>query len=73
MTGMEQVKALLDEARALTLDKVIVLGVSEENGSVVIHNVGNDIDAVFLVKAFVSTLELSILEDLYARTKPNLN
>ena len=73
MTDMEQVQALLDEAGAMTLNRVVVLGVSEENGSVIIHNVGSDMDAVFLVKAFVSTLELSILEDLYARTKSKLN
>jgi hypothetical protein len=73
MTDMEQVQALLDEAATMDLSKVIVMGVSEGNGSVVIHNVGSDVDAVFLAKAFVSTLELSILEDLYARTKSNLN
>lgn len=73
MTDLEQVKALLDEASSMDLNRVIVLGLSEESGSVIIHNVGNDMDAAFLMKTFVSTLELSILEELYARTKPTLN
>ena len=73
MTDMEQVQALLEEAESMDLSKVIVLGINEENGSVIIHNVGNDIDAMFLLKMFTSTLEVSILEDIYARTKSALN
>lgn len=73
MTNSEQAQALLEEAQTMDLSRVVVLGLSEENGSVIIHNVGSDMDAVFLIKTFVSTLEMSILEDLYARTKSNLN
>jgi hypothetical protein len=73
MTDSEQAQALLEEAQTMDLNRVVVLGLSEENGSVIIHNVGNDMEAVFLIKTFVSTLEMSILEDLYARTKSTLN
>jgi hypothetical protein len=73
MTDLEQAQALLEEAQTMDLNRVVVLGLSEENGSVIIHNVGNDMEAVFLIKTFVSTLEMSILEDLYARTKSTLN
>jgi hypothetical protein len=73
MTDVEEVKAMLAEAKKLDLNRVIILGISEENGSVVIHNAGTDMDAAFLLKTFTSTLEMSIWEDLYARTKPILN
>lgn len=73
MTDLEQVEALLEEAGSMNLNRVVVLGLSEESGSVIIHNVGNDMEAAFLIKTFVSTLEMSILEDIYARTKSALN
>lgn len=60
---------ILDEAKSLELDLVITLGVSEGNGSVILHNVGTDLDALFLMKTFCSTLEMSILEELYDRSK----
>lgn len=73
MTDNEQVEALLMEAKKLDLDTVIILGINEDKGSVIIHNVGTDLDASFLLKTFTSTLEMSILEDLYERLKPTLN
>lgn len=73
MTDSEQAQALLEEAQTMDLNRVVVLGLSEGNGSVIIHNIGSDTEAVFLIKTFVSTLEMSILEDLYARTKSTLN
>ena len=73
MTDSEQAQALLEEAQTMDLNRVVVLGLSEESGSVILHNVGSDMEAVFLIKTFVSTLEMSILEDLYARTKSTLN
>lgn len=73
MTDSEQAQALLEEAQTMDLNRVVVLGLSESNGSVIIHNVGNDMEAAFLIKTFVSTLEMSILEDIYARTKSALN
>lgn len=73
MTDSEQAQALLEEAQTMDLNRVVVLGLSEGNGSVIIHNIGSDMEAVFLIKTFVSTLEMSILEDLYARTKSTLN
>lgn len=73
MTDSEQAQALLEEAQTMDLNRVVVLGLSEGNGSVIIHNIGSYMEAVFLIKTFVSTLEMSILEDLYARTKSTLN
>lgn len=73
MTDNEQVEALLVEAKKLDLDTVIILGINEDKGSVIIHNAGTDLDASFLLKTFTSTLEMSILEDLYERLKPTLN
>jgi hypothetical protein len=66
-------KALLKEAQKLDLDIVIVLGVKEESGSVILHNVETDLDASFLLKTFVATLEMSILEELHERSKNSLN
>lgn len=73
MTDNEEVQALLAEAKNLDLNTVIILGISEDKGSVVIHNAGSDMDASFLLKTFTSTLEMSILEDLYARSRSSLN
>ena len=64
---------LLKEAQGLGLDIVLVLGVKEEGGSVLLHNVDTDLDAAFLLKTFVATLEMSLMEELYGRTKRNLN
>lgn len=69
MTDSEEASQILDEAKKLELDLVITLGVSEGNGSVILHNIGTDLDALFLLKTFCSTLEMSILEELYDRTK----
>lgn len=66
-------KAILREATKLDLDIVLVLGVKEEQGSVILHNVETDLDASFLLKTFVATLEMSILEELYERAKNSLN
>lgn len=66
-------KAILKEAAKLDLDIVLVLGVKEDQGSVILHNVETDLDASFLLKTFVATLEMSILEELHARTKNSLN
>lgn len=66
-------KDLLKESGKLDLDLVIVLGVREEGGSVILHNMENDLDASFLLKTFVATLDLSLLEELYDRTKRGLN
>lgn len=66
-------KKLLEEAMGLDLDIVLVLGVREEGGSVMLHNVDTDLDASFLLKTFVATLDMAILEELYDRTKRNLN
>lgn len=66
-------KAILREAAKLDLDIVLVLGVKEEQGSVILHNVETDLDASFLLKTFVATLEMSILEELYERAKNSLN
>jgi hypothetical protein len=66
-------KVLLKEAGDLALDLVIVLGIREEGGSVMLHNVDSDLDASFLLKTFVATLELSLLEEIYERTKRGLN
>lgn len=73
MTDTDEVKALLEEAGTLGLNTVIILGISEDKGSVALHNAGTDMDASFLLKTFTSTLEMSILEDLYARTKATFN
>ena len=67
------VKAILKEAAKLDLDIVLVLGVKEEQGSVILHNVETDLDAAFLLKTFVATLEMSILEEIYERAKNSLN
>ena len=67
------VKAILKEAAKLDLDIVLVLGVKEEQGSVILHNVETDLDASFLLKTFVATLEMSILEELHERAKNSLN
>lgn len=64
---------LLDEAKKMDLDTVIVLGIKDEGGSVMIHNLDTDLDASFLLKTFAATLDMAILEELYARTKHNLN
>ena len=64
---------LLKEAQGLGLDIVLVLGVKEEGGSVLMHNVETDLDAAFLLKTFIATLEMSLMEELYSRTKRNLN
>jgi hypothetical protein len=64
---------VLEKAGNLDLDIVIVLGVREGKGSVILHNVESDLDASFLLKTFVATLDMSILEELYDRTKHNLN
>lgn len=64
---------ILDEAQKLDLDLVITLGVSEENGSVILHNLGTDLDALFLLKTFVATLEMAILEELYDRSKKGIH
>jgi hypothetical protein len=64
---------LLKEAQGLGLDIVLVLGVKEEGGSVLMHNVETDLDAAFLLKTFIATLEMSLMEELYGRTKRNLN
>lgn len=69
MTEDSDADKILDEAKELDLDLIITLGVSEGNGSVILHNVGTDLDALFLLKTFCSTLEMSILEELYERTK----
>ena len=66
-------KDLLKDSGKLDLDLVIVLGVREEGGSVILHNMENDLDASFLLKTFVATLDLSLLEELYDRTKRGLN
>lgn len=73
MTEEGDAKKLLEEAINLDLDMVIVLGVKEEGGSIILHNVETDIDASFLLKTFVATLEMSLLEELYDRTKRKLN
>lgn len=64
---------ILNEAQKLDLDLVITLGVSEGNGSVILHNLSTDLDALFLLKTFVATLEMSILEELYDRTKKGVH
>jgi hypothetical protein len=64
---------ILNEAQKLDLDLVITLGVSEENGSVILHNLGTDLDALFLLKTFVATLEMAILEELYDRSKKGIH
>ena len=66
-------KNILQEAIGLDLDVVIVLGVKEGRGNVILHNCDTDLDASLIVKTFVATLDVSILEELYARTKRNLN
>ena len=73
MTEDGNAKKLLEEAIGLDLDIVLVLGVREEGGSVMLHNVDTDLDASFLLKTFVATLDMAILEELYERTKRNLN
>jgi hypothetical protein len=73
MTDDGDSKSILQEAINLDLDIVIVLGVKEEKGSVILHNVDTDLDAAFLMKTFVATLDMSIVEELYGRTKRNLN
>jgi len=67
MKDKDEVKALLEEAGNLELNTVLILGISEDRGSVIIHNAGTDLDASFLMKTFTSTLEMSILEDLHAK------
>jgi len=73
MTETGEANDVLEEAGNLGLDIVIVLGVSEGKGSVILHNVESDLDASFLLKTFVATLEMSILEDLHERSKRSLN
>jgi hypothetical protein len=73
MTEDGNANELLKEAQGLGLDIVLVLGVKEEGGSVLLHNVDTDLDAAFLLKTFIATLEMSLMEELYGRTKRNLN
>lgn len=73
MNAEGDAKELLKEAMGLDLDIVIVLGVKEEGGSIMLHNVETDLDASFLLKTFVATLEMTILEELHERTKRALN
>lgn len=73
MNAEGDAKELLKEAMGLDLDIVIVLGVKEEGGSIMLHNVETDLDASFLLKTFVATLEMTILEELHERAKRALN
>lgn len=73
MNAEGDAKELLKEAMGLGLDIVIVLGVKEEGGSIMLHNVETDLDASFLLKTFVATLEMTILEELHERAKRGLN
>lgn len=73
MNAEGDAKELLKEAMGLGLDIVIVLGVKEEGGSIMLHNVETDLDASFLLKTFVATLEMTILEELHERAKRALN
>lgn len=73
MTDASEADEILNEAKKLELDLVITLGVSEGNGSVILHNVGSDLDALFLLKTFCSTLEMSILEELHERSKRGIH
>lgn len=73
MTESGEAKELLNKAIDLDLDIVLVLGIREEGGSVLLHNVDTDLDASFLLKTFVATLDMSILEEIYERSKAALN
>jgi hypothetical protein len=73
MNAEGDAKELLKEAMGLDLDLIIVLGVKEEGGSIMLHNVETDLDASFLLKTFVATLEMTILEELHERAKRALN
>lgn len=73
MSENGSVKEILTQASKIDLDTVILLGVNEEGGSVMIHNADGDLDALALLKTFLATLEVSLLEELYARTKRSLN
>ena len=66
-------KFLLEKAKSMDLDTIIVLGIKDEGDSVMIHNLGSDIEASQLLKVFLASLETELLEELYARTKRNLN
>lgn len=73
MTEDGDASEILDEAKKLDLDLVITLGVSESSGSVILHNLGTDLDALFILKTFVATLEMTILEELYDRSKKGVH
>ena len=73
MSDEGKADALLKEAIGLDLDIVLILGVKEGESSVILHNVESDLDASFLMKTFVATLEMSILEELHERAKRSLN
>lgn len=73
MSDEGNANALLKEAIGLDLDVVLILGVKEGTSSVILHNVESDLDASFLMKTFVATLEMSILEELHERAKRSLN
>jgi hypothetical protein len=64
---------LLNKAKGLDLSLVIVLGVREEEGTVILHNLASDLDASFLLKTFVATIDMTILEEIYERARSKLN
>ena len=64
---------IFKEAEKYNLDLVIVLGISNNENTVMIHNAISDLEASAVIKSFLITLETSILEELYARTKRSLN
>jgi len=64
---------IFKEAEKYDLDLVIVLGISNNENTVMIHNAISDLEASAVIKSFLITLETSILEELYARTKRSLN
>lgn len=63
----EDSDAILKRAKELDLDLIVVLGVSEENGSIILHNAGDDLQAGFLIKMFTATLDMSIMEEILER------
>lgn len=73
MTEDGNANEILKEAEKLDLDIVLILGVKEEGGSVLLHNVETDLDASFLLKTFVATLDMSLLEELYGRKRRSIN
>jgi hypothetical protein len=64
---------ILEKAKGMNLETLIVLGLKDEGDSVMIHNLGSDIEASQLLKVFLVSLETELLEELYARTKRSLN